>query len=752
MSECEKNAGLVRCILAKVKKLIAGTIQEAPIDNTIYGRRNADWTPIVVNNGTYLGSIVPTSVPTGTGAAYWTAVQAGTYTNFGGVVVAANSFATISRGPTGTFSISQTPLDINTFNTTVSNTLLKNIDETLVYKGTATTATATPTATINDAYIATQTGTVFGQAVIIGDILVGNGSAFTVRKKLSPLKDRVITSKQLLDINDLVYQNILYTSDTVGSSTTLNSTNFIKVVPGRTYYFRHSAGFRHGIMRYASNLESSKLGRLSASVGTFGAYSFVMPADTNYIKVGLVAAGETRDPATFTQFSLSEGDYFPTDDMTYKGFYVNGTMQDLPFGVKKGSLAPVLETEPSSTNILNYDTILKGIGINTGLTALATLPGTSVSDFIKCKINTTYTFGILTDLFDRRVLYYDENFVPVSGAALPGSAFTNFEGDNATQRHLTFTVPNTPSIKYFRINIHASDATYPDKKSTYTIYEGNISKPYSVYTTTKLVDSNEINPKQALVEQYASNLSRRPVSFDDKTILILGDSITSNNVWVDYFAKNIRPKKVWRYAAGGCRIVNTNGVVNPSAYLNSGCDNAYKFVADFDLGLVTAPDYVLICLGTNELDRSPNTSVVNEIDVDNAFTLGGTTLTPIGSVDITKIPGAMRYMVQTLSAKFPSTKFMFWTPIPSTFSSWQSQLNVGNTIRWTAKRMSLPVIDLQANSNIITLFDYPASTPTYRNLVDGIHPFGTGVVETPATKMIGEQVTSEFLNYVLISK
>jgi hypothetical protein len=59
-------------------------------------------------------SIVPTSpAPSGTGIASFTATQAGTYTNYGGLVVNANSFAVISRSAAGVFSISQTALDIS---------------------------------------------------------------------------------------------------------------------------------------------------------------------------------------------------------------------------------------------------------------------------------------------------------------------------------------------------------------------------------------------------------------------------------------------------------------------------------------------------------------------------------------------------------------------------------------------------------------------------------------------------------------
>jgi lysophospholipase L1-like esterase len=60
-------------------------------------------------------SITPTSTaPSGTGIASFTATQAGTYTNYGGLVVAANSFAIISRSAAGAFSISQTAFNIAT--------------------------------------------------------------------------------------------------------------------------------------------------------------------------------------------------------------------------------------------------------------------------------------------------------------------------------------------------------------------------------------------------------------------------------------------------------------------------------------------------------------------------------------------------------------------------------------------------------------------------------------------------------------
>lgn len=69
----------------------------------------------VIKSAPFLGSIVPTSTPTGTGIAYWLATQNGTYTNFGGVVVNTSSLAVVSRDTAGAFSISQTGLDLTTY-------------------------------------------------------------------------------------------------------------------------------------------------------------------------------------------------------------------------------------------------------------------------------------------------------------------------------------------------------------------------------------------------------------------------------------------------------------------------------------------------------------------------------------------------------------------------------------------------------------------------------------------------------------
>lgn len=84
-------------------------------DTDSYTKAETDLKINQMGSAQFLGSIKPTDVPTGAGKGYWYASQAGTYTNFGGVVVGINSFAIISRNELGVFSISQTAVNLSEY-------------------------------------------------------------------------------------------------------------------------------------------------------------------------------------------------------------------------------------------------------------------------------------------------------------------------------------------------------------------------------------------------------------------------------------------------------------------------------------------------------------------------------------------------------------------------------------------------------------------------------------------------------------
>jgi hypothetical protein len=75
-------------------------------------KANENFSEIYTRYAPNLGVVVPTDTPSGTGINYWECIVAGTYTNFGGVVLGANSRGTIFRNLSGVFSISQVAYDI----------------------------------------------------------------------------------------------------------------------------------------------------------------------------------------------------------------------------------------------------------------------------------------------------------------------------------------------------------------------------------------------------------------------------------------------------------------------------------------------------------------------------------------------------------------------------------------------------------------------------------------------------------------
>ena len=78
-------------------------------------------TSIGITNS-FFETIIPTDTPTGIEPGFWIAVEPGTYTNFGGVVVEPNSIATISRDINGDFKISQTEFDLTEYSKLVYET------------------------------------------------------------------------------------------------------------------------------------------------------------------------------------------------------------------------------------------------------------------------------------------------------------------------------------------------------------------------------------------------------------------------------------------------------------------------------------------------------------------------------------------------------------------------------------------------------------------------------------------------------
>ena len=198
---------------------------------------------LIIQQSTFMGTAEPAATPTGTGNRYWVAVTPGTYTNFGGVVVTANSLAVISRSAAGTFSISQTALDIS------SKVNVSDIVDNL------TTDSATKVANARQVKLLNE-----NKAGLVPVKNMFNKATITVDKYVSDTNGLLITQSGL------------------------NASDFIAVLPSTNYYYSNSgSGFR---AYYDANKNYISGVSQGYTIGTI----VTTPANTYYIRVTLQTA------------------------------------------------------------------------------------------------------------------------------------------------------------------------------------------------------------------------------------------------------------------------------------------------------------------------------------------------------------------------------------------------------------------------------------------------------------------------------
>jgi hypothetical protein len=169
----------------------------------------------VVQQSVFMGVVIPTDTPTGTGARFWFSVIAGTYTNFGGVVVTANSFALISVTAAGAFSVSQTAFDIT------SKVNVSDIINVLNSSETAKPLSAAQGKVLKD-LIDTKTNT-----VVVDNLNSTNGTNALSAAQGKVLKDLVDTKT-----NTVVVDNLSSTSSTSALSANQGRLLDLKIAQG----------------------------------------------------------------------------------------------------------------------------------------------------------------------------------------------------------------------------------------------------------------------------------------------------------------------------------------------------------------------------------------------------------------------------------------------------------------------------------------------------------------------------------------
>jgi hypothetical protein len=177
-------------------------------------KANENFSEIYTRYAPNLGLVEPGDTPTGTGLNYWDCVTAGTYTNFGGVVLAANSRGVIFRNSSGVFSISAVSYDIT------SKVNVSDVVNTLVSTETTKPLSAAQGKALNDKFANYPLTSSLTSKVNVSDI-VNTLSSIETTKPLSAAQGKALNDKfndYASDAEIAIIESDLYTAITAVAS------------------------------------------------------------------------------------------------------------------------------------------------------------------------------------------------------------------------------------------------------------------------------------------------------------------------------------------------------------------------------------------------------------------------------------------------------------------------------------------------------------------------------------------------------
>ena len=252
-------------------------------------------------------------------------------------------------------------------------------------------------------------------------------------------------------------------------------------------------------------------------------------------------------------------------------------------------------------------------------------------------------------------------------------------------------------------------------------------------------------------------------------VWILGDSISQTGFggslntiygdggggWIKYFIDIIKPSYLYNGAAGGYTLTDASTAFDESGIVQ-GAAKSYlakieELIGKYETGDISAqPDFLLIVGCTNDFghvrsnpggwdgrsfvtadDLGSDTMNPDGWDYDTFMerkfmTDADGNLIPVRNVPVFKIAGAVRYIIERVGTLFPNCKFMVCSSLQAP-GGWLNQNKCHKEMRWIARRLSIPFIDVNAEANTPMVWDLNrvgAASHPRRFINDGFHPYG----------------------------
>lgn len=436
----------------------------------------------------------------------------------------------------------------------------------------------------------------------------------------------------------------------------------------------------------------------------------------------------------------------------------------------------------SNGYVKNYELKANGSGVAPSgqrsyiSTLIPIVPNTSYSIFGNYysfgQVYTAYIYDKDFNLISYFPLTYESRAITTSMVAL---LFTFVSPENAkyvrydvvrgpTQADNFETIPT--SVHYFFKSEHWRLILQPENP----FYELTASRIDSIFQKQLPVQ------KQLSEETYLIfGTSIENTQYAQSTIPYEGSKLKgTTGGWIGRFLDLVRPKKFYNYAAGGYTLTDTSGKTGSD--LATGGTNSFLkqleiFINDYSASgsNMTPPTTVLICGCTNDFGQSQPRYITDaevtasgksyDKHVEELFylqsdlpTYDNNRLIPLETINLAKIHGALRYIVQRLGTLFPGVKFFIVTPIQSTAHSLFQQRMCVRDYKWTANRLSIPVIDAWGESQLTMLWDYKDinGNDNHKLLVDNVHMANATVVQNSVNIMarfVANSIYSRFFKF-----
>ena len=227
--------------------------------------------------------------------------------------------------------------------------------------------------------------------------------------------------------------------------------------------------------------------------------------------------------------------------------------------------------------------------------------------------------------------------------------------------------------------------------------------------------------------------------YEDKNIMVLGDSITETEIgWVQRFKQIIKPKTWTNLAVGGAKWCNEdNTIIDGSTSGNNNVisNQVYKAIN----GSYPTPDIIIISAGTNDWRATTE-------DIEKQFTNGTNTYISLSSVDLKTWSGSIRYAVEKLTTKWLNAQIFICTPNQASqnIKEYTSIRDKGKLIKDICHRLSIPVLDVGGECGISGLYENNDGS-NGRYLWDGLHENSNGAYKHG--EYIAKQIASRYVQY-----